>query len=117
MTDAPWSDTEIETLKTMWRDKRSATETAAVLNRTRNAVIGKWHRLGLKDETRHGVALLDAGGGHCRFPLWDDHGALKSNRLIVCGKPGYPWCVKHRAIVFERRTSRLRRKFGDEDAA
>lgn len=41
-----WSDTELETLKSMWLDGASATRIANALpGRTRSAVLGKVHRL------------------------------------------------------------------------
>jgi GcrA cell cycle regulator len=43
-----WSSERIEQLRTLWRDGLSASQIAAVLGGiTRNAVIGKAHRLGL----------------------------------------------------------------------
>ncbi len=43
-----WTDTRIERLKAFWADGRPASEIAALLGDvTRNAVIGKVHRLGL----------------------------------------------------------------------
>jgi GcrA cell cycle regulator len=47
---ADWSDADIRTVKTMWRNGATATEIAAALGGgiTRGAVLGKIHRLGLK---------------------------------------------------------------------
>lgn len=44
-----WTDERIATLKKMWKDGKSAAEIAKVLAKgvTRNAVIGKAHRMGL----------------------------------------------------------------------
>ena len=43
-----WTDTRTERLKVLWADGRSASEIADLLGEvTRNAVIGKVHRLGL----------------------------------------------------------------------
>lgn len=49
-----------------------------------------------------GVHLLDATGNHCRYPLWESKITLR-----VCGEPGYPWCPKHRAIVYQKRAERV----------
>ena len=47
-----WTDTRIERLKQLWADGRSASDIAALLGGvTRNAVIGKVHRLGLPGRT------------------------------------------------------------------
>ena len=43
-----WTDDRVETLKSLWQDGLSANQIAHALgNVTRNAVIGKVHRLGL----------------------------------------------------------------------
>src|ERR1700674_5423044 len=48
MTQANWSDDRVEQLKTLWTEGLSASQIARVLGGvTRNAVIGKVHRLGL----------------------------------------------------------------------
>jgi hypothetical protein len=36
--------------------------------------------------------LLDKDGDRCRFPHWE------GNRLVPCGKPGYPYCLLHQAL-------------------
>ena len=46
-----WTDERVETLKTMWSEGKSASQIAKELGGvTRNAVIGKVHRLGLGDQ-------------------------------------------------------------------
>ena len=48
MSQAGWSDDRVTTLKSLWRDGQSASQIARALGGvTRNAVIGKIHRLGL----------------------------------------------------------------------
>ena len=45
-----WTDERVETLKTMWAEGKSASQIAKELGGvTRNAVIGKVHRLGLSN--------------------------------------------------------------------
>ena len=45
-----WTEDRVETLKTMWTDGNSASQIAKALGGvTRNAVIGKVHRLGLSN--------------------------------------------------------------------
>lgn len=47
-----WTDDRVETLKTLWAEGQSASQIAKVLGGiTRNAVIGKVHRLGLASRT------------------------------------------------------------------
>jgi GcrA cell cycle regulator len=55
MTDAgaTWTDERVEVLKKLWTDGLSASQIAAELgNVTRNAVIGKVHRLGLSGRAK-----------------------------------------------------------------
>lgn len=48
-----WTDERIDMLKTMWQvEGKTASKCAAVLGVTRNAVIGKVHRLGLERRTK-----------------------------------------------------------------
>lgn len=48
-----WSNAQIETLRKLWMEGKSAAEIALVLRgKSRNAVIGKVHRLGLSDAGR-----------------------------------------------------------------
>jgi len=52
-----WTDERVETLKKLWTDGLSASQIATSLGEvTRNAVIGKIHRLGLSGRVRAGVA-------------------------------------------------------------
>src|SRR6478752_4844581 len=56
MSEMSWTDERVETLKTMWSEGKSASQIAKELGGvTRNAVIGKVHRLGLSNR---------AGGEH-----------------------------------------------------
>jgi hypothetical protein len=48
-----WTDANIERLKTLFFENKSMAEIAALIpGSTRNGVIGKLHRLGLRDENR-----------------------------------------------------------------
>jgi GcrA cell cycle regulator len=52
-----WSDERVELLKKLWQDGLSASQIAGELgNVTRNAVIGKVHRLGLSGRAKANVA-------------------------------------------------------------
>jgi GcrA cell cycle regulator len=62
-----WTDERVETLKKMWAEGQSASQIAKELGGvTRNAVIGKVHRLGLsnrvgaKDEAEEEIAVAPA---------------------------------------------------------
>ena len=55
-----WTDERVETLKKMWADGQSASQIAKELGGvTRNAVIGKVHRLGLSNRVGGGKADED----------------------------------------------------------
>jgi GcrA cell cycle regulator len=55
--DMSWTDERVETLKKMWGEGQSASQIAKELGGvTRNAVIGKVHRLGLSNRAGTGAA-------------------------------------------------------------
>lgn len=56
-----WTDERVETLKKMWGEGQSASQIAKELGGvTRNAVIGKVHRLGLSNRAGSGAAAAPA---------------------------------------------------------
>ncbi len=56
-----WTDERVETLKKMWGEGQSASQIAKELGGvTRNAVIGKVHRLGLSNRTTAGAPAAKA---------------------------------------------------------
>jgi GcrA cell cycle regulator len=56
-----WTDERVETLKKMWGEGQSASQIAKELGGvTRNAVIGKVHRLGLSNRAGTGATKADA---------------------------------------------------------
>jgi GcrA cell cycle regulator len=60
-----WTDERVETLKRMWAEGASASQIAKELGQvTRNAVIGKVHRLGLSNRVVPG----GCGSGPGRAP-------------------------------------------------
>ena len=53
-----WTDERVELLKKLWQDGLSASQIAGELGGiTRNAVIGKVHRLGLAGRARNASGL------------------------------------------------------------
>ena len=66
-----WTDERVETLKKMWGEGQSASQIAKELGGvTRNAVIGKVHRLGLSNRT---------GGATSAKPVAKEKAASKAN--------------------------------------
>ncbi len=107
-----WSPERVETLSRLWAEGLTARAIAERLDNsvTRNAVIGKAHRLNLqrgkmvprKDPEPEPVVidakLLPRTAGvepwMCRWPI-DEPG---KHKLHICGKtaqPGRPYCAEH----------------------
>jgi GcrA cell cycle regulator len=56
-----WSDARVERLRSLWSDEAlSASEIACRLGTTRNAVLGKVHRLGLSNRRPAGAPVIVA---------------------------------------------------------
>src|SRR5215211_5287429 len=71
MTDAgaTWTDERVELLKKLWSDGLSASQIAAEIGSvTRNAVIGKIHRLGLSGRGKTKAAAPQRGRKASRAP-------------------------------------------------
>jgi GcrA cell cycle regulator len=63
MVEMSWTDERVETLKRMWNEGQSASQIAKELGGvTRNAVIGKVHRLGLSNRVGAAPAPVAAPG-------------------------------------------------------
>ncbi|WP_406870873.1 GcrA family cell cycle regulator [Thioclava sp. 'Guangxiensis'] len=64
-----WTDERVETLKKMWSEGQSASQIAKELGGvTRNAVIGKVHRLGLSNRTAASEAAAPAAAAPAAKP-------------------------------------------------
>jgi GcrA cell cycle regulator len=125
-----WTDERVNLLKTMWAEGNTASQIAKALDITRNAVIGKAHRLGLsgrpspirppdapaapaapvrakpkKKEDRKGVGLLELTERMCRWPFGDP----RDKDFHFCGKPAIPgrtYCGDHCAKAFQAGSNR-----------
>lgn len=86
----------------------SASEIAEMLGDiTRNAVIGKAHRLGLsgrpspiKKKPVVGATILSLTERMCKWPVGDP----KHADFHFCGKgahPGMPYCVEHATLAYQ----------------
>ena len=103
-----WTDERIERLCELWRQGKSASEIAVLLGDvTRNAVIGKAHRLGLsgrpspiKRRPVLGATILSLTERMCKWPVGDP----KHQDFHFCGKPshaGLPYCGEHAQVAYQ----------------
>ena len=79
-----WTDEKVELLRQLWLDGRSASQISAALGQglTRNAVIGKVHRLGL------------AGRAKTSSPASPAKNASPATRTVIARRPmiwGLDW--------------------------
>ena len=100
-----WTDERVELLKKLWADGLSASQIAAELGGiTRNAVIGKVHRIGLtprvitqKPPPRRNV--FDFTGPACMWPI----GHPGEDDFHFCGEhpiAGKPYCEHHVELAY-----------------
>lgn len=130
MTKSTWSDERVELLKQLWGAGKSAAEIAQQLGCgiSRNAVIGKAHRLGLSgraspvqkkidkvaaaaivraaveavefERSPTAVNLLQLTEKTCRWPIGDP----KREGFHFCGgrpMPGLPYCGHHAMMAYQ----------------
>jgi GcrA cell cycle regulator len=111
-----WTSDRVEILRQLWQQGQTASQIAAQLGGvTRNAVIGKAHRLGLSQKATPvvrpepaprpvaaAVASSVTGRG-CLWPVGDP----KQPDFHFCGQPsetGRPYCAEHCAVAYHRRS-------------
>jgi GcrA cell cycle regulator len=111
-----WTEDKVALLRQLWGSGKSASEIAELLGDvSRNAVIGKAHRLGLsgrpspikkrkrvdvKDAKPGGATILNLTDRMCRWPIGDP----KQPGFRFCGKPSaanLPYCAEHAAIAYQ----------------
>lgn len=117
-----WSDERISQLRTLWSQGRSASEIAVMLGDgiSRNAVIGKAHRLGLSsrpspirrtEKQEAGPGIMALNERMCRWPVGDP----RDEDFHFCGKasvPGLPYCGDHCRTAYQP----TRRRFEGEES-
>jgi GcrA cell cycle regulator len=114
-----WNDERIDELKALWAEGLTTGEIGKRLGVSKNAVVGKAHRLGLKGrpspikrtaspsrppppakEPEPKIrSLVDLSAHTCRWPIGDP----REPGFHFCGEPslnGKPYCAKHAAIAY-----------------
>src|SRR6201987_1927624 len=136
MTVLTWSDDRVEQLKKLWEAGLSASQIAAELgNVTRNAVIGKVHRLGVSRPVSRGntalahffeveieadpiafdnvvpmsqrLSLLELSEATCHWPIGDP----SSSEFFFCGGKALaclPYCAHPSRIAYQPASDRRR---------
>jgi GcrA cell cycle regulator len=111
-----WTSERVETLRRLWLQGQTASQIAAQLGETtRNAVIGKAHRMGLSTKAAAPArvelppapvavapAMVPSNRG-CLWPVGDP----KQPDFHFCGRPsetGRPYCAEHCAVAYHRRS-------------
>ncbi|MEI7608532.1 MAG: GcrA family cell cycle regulator [Rhodospirillaceae bacterium] len=104
-----WTEEMMNTLKMLWSEGKTASEIAETLGQdiSRNAVIGKAHRLGvsgrqspIKRKSVLGPTLLTMTERMCKWPFGDP----KKSGFYFCGHPvpaAVTYCAEHRALAYQ----------------
>jgi len=110
-TTTSWTEEMVAELSRLWDEGLSTGEIGKRLGVSKNAVVGKAHRLSLssrpspikrskpKPKKEKLPALSDLGPSHCRWPTGDP----KEPGFHFCGKksiPGKPYCLEHAMLAY-----------------
>ncbi|MBF0562515.1 MAG: global cell cycle regulator GcrA-like protein [Alphaproteobacteria bacterium] len=107
-----WTDERIAGLVRLWNEGLTTGEIGKRLDVSKNAVVGKAHRLGLtgrpspikrsgvvKKEDHRIRSVVELSATTCRWPIGDP----KEPDFHFCGKrilTGKPYCAEHAAIAY-----------------
>lgn len=110
-----WSRESVAALIDLWNEGISATEIARKLGASKNAILGKVHRLGLPKrkspikikpvlapEPGPGIPLIEVNDKKCRWPL----GGREERATRFCGDQvsfGKPFCPKHCGLAYTKK--------------
>lgn len=103
-----WTEEQIQELIALWNQGLPTSEIGRKIGTTKNAVVGKAHRLGLtkrqspirrKPEEDRIVKMDSLRAGMCSWPI----GEPGADDFRFCGKPsiqGKPYCGEHCAVAY-----------------
>ena len=103
-----WTPERTATLMALWGEDLSTAEIGRRLGITKNAVIGKAHRLGLpyrrppappKEKPANVLTMETLKPGMCSWPI----GEPGDEGFRFCGEPvavGKPYCAAHCAVAY-----------------
>jgi GcrA cell cycle regulator len=104
MDAGTWTPERIEQLTLLWDEGVTTAEIGRRIGVTKNAVIGKVHRIGLvprvitvRPAPRRNV--FEFTGAVCMWP----HGHPGDENFHFCGErptPGKPYCAQHAALAY-----------------
>lgn len=111
-----WTDEKVAELTRLWEQGLSTGEIGRRLDVSKNAVVGKAHRLGLASRPspikgRNGAgtpritSVLDLTATTCRWPIGDP----RKPGFHFCGRktvPGKPYCAEHCGVAYVQSSSR-----------
>lgn len=107
MSSSDWTPERIAALIALWNEELPTSEIGRRLCITKNAVIGKVHRLGLpkrrlppeKPETFQVIRLSELHSGMCSWPM----GNPGDDAFHFCGAEaitGKPYCSRHCEVAY-----------------
>lgn len=125
-----WTDERVAELARLWEQGLTTADIGKILGVSKNAVVGKAHRIGLAGRPSpikrkpgeraartpppppkpKGKSVVELNAVTCRWPIGDP----KDSDFHFCGKkaaPGKPYCAEHAQIAYVRQSKR------DENAA
>ena len=106
-----WSEKELKILKQEWGNGLSAKQIGLLINKTKNAVIGKANRLGLSKATlkKPHLAVVPSKKQKskkegCQYPI-GDYPYDYCGKPTVAGLSTVVYCKKHYTICYQKRVA------------
>ena len=103
-----WTSKLIEDLVRLWNEGASTAEIGRQLGISKNAVVGKAHRLSLAARPspikRQTATVTKLTGPTCQWPIGDP----RNPEFRFCNEPtaaGKPYCTGHCAVAYTRSSS------------